>query len=295
MISILIPTYNAVCLSLIEKMYKQAIALRIPFEILLADDASCENIRQQNRKMTEWQGCRYLQQEENQGPARIRNYLASEARYPYLLFLDSDVMPVSDSFLEEYLQVARTGRVVCGGFIYPRKSIPANAILRYKYGMAVEEQSAGQRNKEPYNRFISMNFMICRDAFLKVRFDETFHLGYEDNLFGMQLEQAGVEILHIDNPVYHLVEENSEQFLMKIRRAVRNLDGHIEQMHSHVKLLRWYACVKRLGMAPLVAFLFRQIEKRLVSNLTSRKPSLKLFAFYKLGYLCNFLSQKKPD
>lgn len=35
MISILIPTYNAVCLSLIEKMYKQAIALRIPFEILL--------------------------------------------------------------------------------------------------------------------------------------------------------------------------------------------------------------------------------------------------------------------
>ena len=99
MISILIPTYNAVCLSLIEKMYKQAIALRIPFEILLADDASCENIRQQNRKMTEWQGCRYLQQEENQGPARIRNYLASEARYPYLLFLDSDVMPVSDSFL----------------------------------------------------------------------------------------------------------------------------------------------------------------------------------------------------
>ena len=178
MISILIPTYNAVCLSLIEKMYKQAIALRIPFEILLADDASCENIRQQNRKMTEWQGCRYLQQEENQGPARIRNYLASEARYPYLLFLDSDVMPVSDSFLEEYLQVARTGRVVCGGFIYPRKSIPANAILRYKYGMAVEEQSAGQRNKEPYNRFISMNFMKCRDAFLKVRFDETFHLGY---------------------------------------------------------------------------------------------------------------------
>ena len=113
MISILIPTYNAVCLSLIEKMYKQAIALRIPFEILLADDASCENIRQQNRKMTEWQGCRYLQQEENQGPARIRNYLASEARYPYLLFLDSDVMPVSDSFLEEYLQVARTGRYSC--------------------------------------------------------------------------------------------------------------------------------------------------------------------------------------
>ena len=288
MISILIPTYNAVCLPLIEKVHSQAVALQIPFEILLADDASCEDIRQQNRKIAEWQGCRYLQKEENQGPARIRNYLASEAQYPYLLFLDSDVMPVSDFFIAEYLKVARPGLVVCGGFVYPRKNIPANAILRYKYGMGAE-----QRNREPYNRFISMNFMICRDAFLKVCFDESFHLGYEDTLFGMQLEQAGVEILHIDNAVYHLVEENSEQFLMKIRRAVRNLDGHIDQMHSHVKLLRWYTIVKRLQMVPVVVFLFKHNEKRLVSNLTSQHPSLNLFAFYKLGYLCTFLSEKK--
>lgn len=138
-----------------------------------------------------------------------------------------------------------------------------------------------------------MNFMICRDAFLKVCFDESFHLGYEDTLFGMQLEQAGVEILHIDNVVYHLVEENSEQFLMKIRRAVRNLDGHIDQMHSHVKLLRWYTTVKRLKMVSVVAFLFKHNEKRLVSNLTSQHPSLKLFCFYKLGYLCTFLSEKQ--
>lgn len=86
-------------------------------------------------------------------------------------------------------------------------------------------------------------------------------MGYEDTLFGMQLEQAGVEILHIDNAVYHLVEENSEQFLMKIRRAVRNLDGHIDQMHSHVKLLRWYTIVKRLQMVPVVVFLFKHNEK----------------------------------
>lgn len=125
MISILIPTYNAVCLSLIEKMYKQAIALRIPFEILLADDASCENIRQQNRKMTEWQGCRYLQQEENQGPARIRNYLASEARYPYLLFLDSDVMPVSDSFWRNICKWrVPAGWFVADSFIRVRVFLP---------------------------------------------------------------------------------------------------------------------------------------------------------------------------
>lgn len=93
MISILIPTYNAVCLPLVERVCAQALALQVPYEILLADDASCGSFRWQNRLMDQWPGCRYLQMEENQGPARIRNYLASQARYPYLLFLDSDVMP----------------------------------------------------------------------------------------------------------------------------------------------------------------------------------------------------------
>ena len=63
-------------------------------------------------------------------------------------------------------------------------------------------------------------------------------------------------------------------------------------MHSQCQAIA-VVCVKRLGIAPLVAFLFRQIEKDW-SAILPRKPSLKLFA-YKLGYLCNFLSQKKPE
>lgn len=293
MISILIPVYNTVCLPLVIKMRDQALALNIPFEILLADDASPERVREENRQITKWQECRYLQREVNTGPACVRNYLASEASYPYLLFLDTDTMPVADSFLKNYLQAAQPGMAVCGGFIYPRYEVPQHALLRYEYGIAVEEQTVVQRNKFPFHSFISMNFMICKDSFLKIRFDESFHLGYEDTLFGMQLKQGGVKILHIDNPVYHLVEEDSDQFLAKIRRAVRNLVGHEDEMRQYVKLLRWYAVVKQLGMTSLIASLFRWNEKRLVSNLTSQSPSLKLFAFYKLGYLCSFLTENK--
>lgn len=286
MLSILIPTYNSPCLPLVENVYAQASALGIAFEILLADDASHEDYKTENRKINQWSGCRYLELSENKGPACIRNYLAKEARFQYLLYLDSDTMPVSDTFLSDYLQAACPQTAVCGGFVYPRQQPEATVALRYYYGIGVEEQLAEERSKQPYHHFISMNFLIDKACFEQTCFDETFHLGYEDTLFGMQLGQAGIPIRHIDNPVYHLVTETSEQFLVKIRRAVRNLNGHVEQMQSHVRLLTWYLRIRRMGLTWFVAFIFRRNEKGLERNLTSPHPSLKLFAFYKLGYLC---------
>ena len=295
MLSILIPTYNANCLPLIDIVNKQALGLSIPYELLLADDASNEEYRSINRVIQDWDNCNYLQIENNLGPAKIRNYLADQAQYPYLLFLDSDVLPVNGDFLSKYINNARVNTAVCGGFIYKTDNIPTDSILRFKYGIAVEQQTAASRSQLPYNSFISMNFLISKDAFMKVRFDESFHLGYEDTLFGKRLEQAGVEIIHIDNAVYHCVEETSEKFLMKIKRAVGNLQGHEEEMKSYVKLLKWHDKIYKLGMQPICSFLFNTTEPYIVSNLTSKTPSLKLFAFYKLGYLCSLKQSIKKD
>ena len=293
MLSILIPTYNANCLSLIETVYKQALSTNISFEILLADDASKDEYRKINKVVDNITFCKYLQCENNIGPAKIRNYLADNAQYPYLLFLDSDVLPANDDFIKTYIDNAKPNKAICGGFIYKRENILSDAILRFKYGMKVEEQTAGQRNKYPYHSFISMNFFIAKSAFMKVRFDESFHLGYEDTLFGMQLEQNNVEILHINNPVYHCVTETSEQFLIKIKRAVNNLIGHENEMLPYVKLLKWHNVIKKLRMQSIVAMLYNNLESKITANLKSNNPSLNLFAFYKLGYLCILHKNKK--
>lgn len=274
-------------------LYKQVISSSVRFEIILADDASSEEYRQINKKVNDLPYCKYLQCEENLGPARIRNYLAEQAQYPYLLFLDSDVLPVEDDFITKYIESAKSNRVVCGGFIYKKDNIPSDAVLRFKYGMQVEEQSAAERNNKPYQCFISMNFLIPKDVFMKVRFNESFHLGYEDTLFGMQLEQNNVEILHINNPVYHCVTETSEQFLIKIKRAVNNLIGHENEMLPYVKLLKWHNVIKKLRMQSIVAMLYNNLESKITANLKSNNPSLNLFAFYKLGYLCILHKNKK--
>ncbi len=303
MLSILIPTYRRDCRPLVERMRLCAERIGLPYEILVADDASPETYRMQNREIGCWPNCRYVQSDLNLGPARIRNLLVAEARYPYLLFLDADVMPLLEDFCEVYLAAVRAlsctdgfpepasddagAFVICGGFVYPRRTVPVHAVLRHKYGIRVEERTAARRNRHPYRDFISMNFLSTHRCFEQVSFDTNFHqYGYEDTLFGLQLAEAGIPIRHIDNPVCHLVEEDSAAYLKKIRRAVRNAAAQEARLGEGVRLLRWYDRLHRWGLVAPMAVLFCLTEKGVERQLCGRHPSLKLFAFYKLGYLC---------
>lgn len=145
MLSILIPTYNAICTELVARIHAEATRLDIPFEILVADDGSRSEIDEINRHIATLSNCCYFPATENIGPARLRNRLADQAKYQYILFLDTDVLPVHPTFLADYLQEAIQGGVVCGGFCYQRGKPSAQHALRYYYGIHVEEK---QQQKE---------------------------------------------------------------------------------------------------------------------------------------------------
>lgn len=293
MLSILIPSYNADCTNLVRLLYKQATSQNIPFEILLGDDASDSVYRTFNKPLAEQGMCRYFQHEINIGPARLRNYLVAQAQYPFVLFLDTDTTPVSDDFIAKYLQCAEQGAAVCGGFTYKGLSIPDDAILRYKYGSRVEEKDYSVRRRHPYHSFISMNFLIARSCFDRIKFDESFHLGYEDTLFGMHMREANIKVIHINNPVYHRVNETSEKFLIKIERAVANLRGYEDEMRSYVRLLKWHGYVRKMCLQNFISLLYKHTSSLLKLQLKSKYPSLYLFAFYKLGYLCMICEDEK--
>lgn len=286
MLSILIPTYNAICTELVARIHAEATRLDIPFEILVADDGSRSEIDEINRHIATLSNCCYFPATENIGPARLRNWLADQAKYQYILFLDTDVLPVRPTFLADYLQAAIQGGIVCGGFCYLRGKPSAQHALRYYYGIHVEEKTAAERNRHPYAQFISMSFLADRSVFKQVRFDEAMHIGYEDTYFGILLEQKHIPLRHIDNPVYHLSKEPSREYLRKIRNAIDILSRNIEKQRTHVRLLQWYTKLERCGLTGFVARIFQITQSAIEKNLTGEKPSLKLFAFYKLGYLC---------
>ena len=88
MLSILIPTYNYVCVKLVTDLQQQAERLECPYEILVADDASEDAFKRENRKINGIPGCKYIELQENVGRSRIRNILGRLARYDFFLFLD---------------------------------------------------------------------------------------------------------------------------------------------------------------------------------------------------------------
>lgn len=290
-LSICIPIYNQNVTPLVNELRAQALRADCQFEILLMDDASTR-YKEANSRLCELEGVRFIGLEKNVGRSVIRNKLADEAFYDYLLFMDCDVLPYSPDFLEKYIQMEGHD-VVVGGYRYEEQPISDAYTFRWKYGKKREERSAATRNRRPNDSFSTFNFLIKKSIFKQVRFDESLKgYGHEDTFFGISLKEAGVKVTHIDNPLLHLGYDNSAVFLEKSRNSVHNLwaiygkvadrDGFADS----VKLLRYYRSLERSGLVSLCATLFTYADKVLQYNLLGKSPYLFLFDLYKLGTLC---------
>ena len=126
-VSVLIPTFNCVCLELVEglcRLLEKAAGEKsvdgFEYEIIVADDGSTDAASvEANRPIASLPHCQYIVRPENQGRAAIRNFLAQTARFDYLLFIDSDMSLVSDQYISRYLSVEEHsvidgGVAICG-------------------------------------------------------------------------------------------------------------------------------------------------------------------------------------
>lgn len=290
-LSICIPVYNQDVTPLVRTLHQQARQASCPYEILLMDDGSTAHV-EENQSLASLTGVRYIRLEQNVGRAIIRNKLADEAQYDYLIFMDCDVTPTDDSFLERYIRMEGHD-VVIGGYRYGDQPTSDKHILRWKYGKEREEKSAETRSLRPNDSFSTFNFMIRKDIFKKVRFDESLKgYGHEDTLFGLSLKQQGIVVTHIDNALLHLHYDTSEVFLQKSRNAVANLLSIYQRTESRealtqsVKILRWFNKMERFGISTLLAKCFPLIQSWCEKNLLGKQPSLRIFDVYRLSFLC---------
>lgn len=296
MLSILIPTRDYTCYQLVADLHAQAEELGIPYEILVAEDGSRSQVNIiANHKIEELSHCRHIINKENIGPANIRNLLAREAAYSWILFIDCDAKVEKADFLSTYYKQIGKADVVAGGLRHQQKNHHPHRSLRFKYEKEADQhRSATERNLNPYDKFTPFNVMMRRSTFLCILFDKDCReYGYEDALFGVELKKRAISILHIDNPLIHMGLDTNERFLDKTEQALRTLNalgGRMEQ-HSYVGRTYQRLCKWHLGSA-IKAFhsLFGRLIKR---NLLSAHPSLFLFSIYKLGYYAS-LKEREP-
>ena len=281
-LSILIPTYNDPCLALVTTLQQQAQDAAISYEIIVADDGSTrQDVVKENRAINLLPHCRVEERPVNSGRAVIRNFLAQQAQYDWLLFIDSDMVVCRNDFLLRYAQTADSEAVIDGGIVIGNV-IEGN--LRALYEKAAESRhTAEKRRMKPYQNIHTANILIRRDVMLAHPFDERFrHYGYEDVLLGKHLQEAQVSIAHIDNPLSFEIFEDNAHFLSKTEEGLRTLHQFRSELEGYNALL---ALAQRLKPIAGVVRLFHAVNKKWEHRmLTGSHPNLTVFQLYRIGY-----------
>lgn len=284
-LSVLIPNYNYVCVPLIRQLVPLLQAAAIDYEVIVADDGSPDKETiQANQVINEIPHCQYIVKPTNTGSASTRNFLATQSRFRWLLFLDADISIPSDLFVKRYLESPDV-EVVNGGICIVNDAAWASN-LRYRYEKEEEPRhSADRRQQNCYQAFRSTNFLIDREAFRQCPFDERFRMsGYEDVLFGKHLKQQRIAVTHIDNPVQMTTFESNPDYVVKTERSLRTLHQFRDDLRGYSRLLTFVGNIHIPAILWLIRLwhrLFGALERR---NLCGSHPSLTIFKLYRLGY-----------
>ena len=280
MLSILIPVYRWDVRHLVHELTAQAKQLGLEFELLVYDDCSGQQFFINEKIATEYNQIRYKKMPVNLGRSVLRNRLAGDARGTWLLFLDADAQVIHPDYLRKYWEHRHRAPVSCGGTAYattpPRN--PAH-YLRWHYGRRREQRSAATRQAAPYRAFSTFNFLIRRDTFRSVRFDERLReYGHEDTIFGWELARRGIAIHHLNNPLRHEGLDAATVFLAKTERSISNLFALSRYYPTFdTRLLRAYR------LHPFIVKRVAMMEPLLRRQLLSKRPSLRVFDLWKLA------------
>ncbi len=294
MLSVLIPTYNHSVDKLVQKVHTQLNMSKINFEIIVLEDGSTKNIN----AITHLSHMEVLVHKHNLGRVKARQFLAKTSKYDWLLFLDADVLPKNDNFISNYIGHLKLGyEAVFGGFTYYDEKPKKDYVLRWKYGKAREQVPAHKRNKNPYKVIISANYLIKKTVFETINSKMTKNgYGY-DNYFGSLLKLQQINILHIDNEVYHLGIEKSSNYLSKKEQAAETLirlyNANTITTHDN-DLLALFSNLKRLGMTAIFSGAYKLLRPLMQYNLTGSNPSIKMLQLYRISYMCYISRNRMP-
>ncbi|WP_167855567.1 glycosyltransferase family 2 protein [Hymenobacter fodinae] len=288
-LSVLIPVFNRDVTPLVRALLGQAHTWGGPVEIRCLDDGSGEEVRCLNRALATIGTVHYDELPQNIGRAAIRNVLAAQAQYEWLLLLDNDSLLPDEHFLARYAAACHQAPVLVGGTTYlaaPPSS--PSLLLRWLYGRRREARPAAVRQRAPHGQLSLNNLLIKAEVFRRLGLDESLtRYGHEDTKFGWLLRRANIPVVHLDNPVLHDGLEPATIFLQKTHDAVRNLVQlyRTEGLGTDTKLLQAALRLQRWGLAEAVCIAFRLRQHQVRRNLHSRHPSLRQLDALKLYWL----------
>lgn len=289
MLSILIPVYNYDISELVLEIHSQLSKTGLEFEILCRDDKS-DKFSKRNKSIIESLAySTYHQSGRNIGRTSSKQFLAEKAIYNWLLFLDADVLPKTNLFIENYLACTKLNyKAIFGGFTYPLQHQSEEGILRWKYGKKYEEVTSKKRNLKPHQLIISANFLINKEIFIIINSQINRKSYGLDNYFAALLKLNTINVLHIDNEVYHNGLEKNSTYIKKSEEAISTLlwmynDKGIRDFDH--KLLSFFIASKKIKLNYIFVITYNIFGNLILKNLKSKSPNTSLLQVYKLLYI----------
>jgi glycosyltransferase involved in cell wall biosynthesis len=276
-LSVLIPTYrddpSALLKALDDPMARA--------EIIVLDDgggdaALADRIARRIERLR--LPARFIRLSENEGRARGRNRLASQARAGHFLFLDSDMLPDPENFLARWAALAEGENtpIAFGGFTLDQTPLRPEHALHRAMALKSDCTPAPERARSPEKHVFTSNLLVRRDVFETVEFDESFTgWGWEDVEWAMRVGRLH-PILHIDNSASHLGLDTAPAMAAKYEQSAANFARVVSAHRDIVSAYPSYRVARALKSFPL-RDVWRPMLKAFALNEVAPTP-LRAFA-----------------
>jgi hypothetical protein len=193
----------------------------------------------------------------NQGRSAARNRLMQEARAPYLLFLDSDMLPDRPDFLAAWDQLIDkvSPAIAYGGFSTLQVPDEPGLALARALAERIDCLGAHDRMSRGGVAVATSNLLVRADIMQAVPFDDGFSgWGWEDVDWALRAVAAGFAVAHVDIPATHLGLDQPEGLLRKFAQAGPNF-CHLIDRHPQMMTLPSTQLVRTLAAVPGIALL----------------------------------------
>ncbi|HEY3813577.1 MAG TPA: glycosyltransferase family 2 protein [Caulobacteraceae bacterium] len=283
--SVLIPFFRDDPCDLITALDREAVRLAGTVEIVVLDDGSADEAlarKVEHQVALTQMPARFVRLRENEGRAKGRNRLAAHARGSSYLFLDADMRPDDDRFLQSWadLVALKDPAVAFGGFSLTQS--PKDRKFRVHRRMAAKAECVPffQRALTPEKYVYTSNLLVRRDAFDSEAFDDTFTgWGWEDVEWAMRMVRR-FTVVHTDNPASHLGLDTTADLARKYEQSVGNY-GRVVALHPEiVSTYPSYRAASMLKKLPALSFwraLFKQTALLPILPSGSRAFALRLY------------------
>lgn len=278
-LSVLIPFFRESPAELMKALNAIAADVRDEIEVVVLDDGSRRpelSLEVMDLLDTLNIAICFIELKHNVGRAKGRNRLVDAARGAYVLFLDADMLPDQDNFLERWVDMTRAeAPVVFGGFSLLKAPKSKAYALHAQMAGHSDCLSAAERLKSPEKYVFTSNLLVRKDVFKTHDFDPEFKgWGWEDVEWAMRVS-ADFGIDHIDNTATHMGLDTADVLLSKYEQSGANF---ARVVRKHPEIVTRYPSYKMARLIKALPFgnLLRGVLK---STVQSQSLPLKARAF----------------